>query len=68
MMLRASFGLAREAEWIESAVDRLFSRGIRTADIAEPGATTVGCSKFGERLQAEMAVALGHSERYGQGA
>jgi hypothetical protein len=39
-------------------VDRLFSRGIRTADIAEPGATTVGCSEFGERLHAEMADAI----------
>ncbi len=66
MMLRESFGLAREAEWIESAVDRLFSRGIRTADIAGPGATTVGCSEFGERLHAEMLGALDHRERYGQ--
>jgi len=62
MMLRESFGLAREAEWIESAVDRLFSRGIRTADIAGPGATTVGCSEFGERLHAEMLGALDHRQ------
>lgn len=55
MMLRESFGLAREAEWIESAVDRLFTQGIRTADIAEPGATAVGCSEFGKRLQAELS-------------
>jgi 3-isopropylmalate dehydrogenase len=68
MMLRESFGLAREAEWIESAVDRLFTSGIRTADIAEPGATTVGCSEFGERLHAEMLGALDHRERDGQGA
>jgi len=68
LMLRESFGLAREAEWIESAVDRLFSQGIRTADIAEPGATTVGCSEFGERLHAEMLGALDHRERSGRGA
>ena len=54
MMLRESFGLQREAEWIESAVDRLFENGIRTPDIAEPGTTRVGCSEFGERLLKEM--------------
>jgi 3-isopropylmalate dehydrogenase len=57
MMLRESFGLSREAEWIESAVDRLFANGIRTPDITEPGTTRVGCSEFGERLRAEMAGA-----------
>jgi 3-isopropylmalate dehydrogenase len=60
MMLRESFGLAREAECIESAVDRLFLSGIRTPDIAEPGATKVGCSEFGERLLAEMVGTVGH--------
>jgi 3-isopropylmalate dehydrogenase len=55
MMLRESFGLLREAEWIESAVDRLFTNGIRTPDITEPGTTKVGCIEFGERLRAEMA-------------
>src|ERR1700680_2937463 len=54
MMLRESFGLKQEAEWIESAVDRLFVQGIRTADIAGPGATPIRCSEFGERLHAEM--------------
>ena len=55
MMLRESFGLKREAEWIESAVDRLFSKGIRTPDTVEPGTTKVGCVEFGERLQTELA-------------
>jgi 3-isopropylmalate dehydrogenase len=57
MMLRESFGLAQEAEWIESAVERLFSNGIRTTDIVEPGTTKVGCKEFGERLLTEMASA-----------
>jgi 3-isopropylmalate dehydrogenase len=57
MMLRESFGLVREAEWIENAVDRLFQNGIRTPDIVEPGTTRVGCNEFGERLLAEMASA-----------
>jgi 3-isopropylmalate dehydrogenase len=57
MMLRESFGLQREAEWIESAVDRLFLNGIRTPDIAAPGTPGVGCIEFGKRLRAEMAGA-----------
>ena len=60
MMLRESFGLAREATWIESALDRLFSSGVRTADIAEPGAAAVGCREFGERLHGEMLQTLQH--------
>jgi len=60
MMLRESFGLKQEAEWIESAVDRLFSQGIRTADIAESGATTLCCSEFGERLHVEMMDTIEH--------
>jgi 3-isopropylmalate dehydrogenase len=58
MMLRESFGLTKEADWIESAVDQLFTQGIRTADIAGPGTTKVGCREFGERLHVEMLGAL----------
>jgi 3-isopropylmalate dehydrogenase len=63
MMLRESFGLKQEAEWIESAVDRLFSQGIRTADIAAPGATPIRCSEFGERLHVELMETV---ERHAQ--
>jgi 3-isopropylmalate dehydrogenase len=56
MMLRESFGLAKEAEWIESAVDRLFGKGVRTPDTLEPATTQVGCAEFGERLLAEMSA------------
>jgi 3-isopropylmalate dehydrogenase len=63
MMLRESFGLRQEAEWIESAVDRLFLQGVRTADIAEPGTNAVRCSEFGERLHAEMLETV---ERHAQ--
>jgi 3-isopropylmalate dehydrogenase len=56
MMLRESFGLVKEAAFIESAVDRLFERGIRTPDTMQPGMTQVGCAEFGERLCAEMAA------------
>jgi 3-isopropylmalate dehydrogenase len=58
MMLRESFSMNREAEWIESAVDRLFAKGIRTPDTVEPGTTTVGCIEFSERLRAEMTSSV----------
>ncbi|HEY2645883.1 MAG TPA: 3-isopropylmalate dehydrogenase [Candidatus Acidoferrales bacterium] len=57
MLLRESFGLKSEAEWIESAVDRVFTRGIRTPDTVEPGTSKVGCLEFTEQLCAEMASA-----------
>jgi 3-isopropylmalate dehydrogenase len=67
MMLRESFGLKREAEWIESAVDRVFASGIRTPDTVEPGTAKVGCTEFIERLQAEMNSAVESPQRHGQG-
>ena len=35
LMLRESFGLEAEAQWIETAVERTLEQGYRTADIAE---------------------------------
>ncbi|HXW17232.1 MAG TPA: 3-isopropylmalate dehydrogenase [Candidatus Acidoferrales bacterium] len=67
LMLRESFGLHSEAEWIESAVDRVLEQGYRTADIAEPGTEPVGCSKIVELIRAEMSDSLVHAERYGWG-
>jgi len=63
MMLRESFGMKREAEWIEAAVDHVFASGIRTPDTVEPGTTKVGCIEFGERLCAEMTAASQRSQR-----
>jgi 3-isopropylmalate dehydrogenase len=67
MMMRESFGLKLEAEWIESAVDRVFASGIRTPDTVEPGTTKVGCTEFVERLQAEMISAVESPQRHRQG-
>ncbi len=68
MMLRESFGLTTEAEWIESAVETLFSQGIRTPDIVGAGTTKVGCAEFGERLIAEMSGTVKQGHRQGTGA
>ena len=43
MMLRYSFELAGEAGCIERAVDSALADGLRTADIAAPGAESLGC-------------------------
>jgi 3-isopropylmalate dehydrogenase len=67
MMLRESFGLFHEAAWIESAVDRLFSNGIRTPDIVAPVTTRVGCREFGERLRVEMASSGVAAQRHRSG-
>ncbi|MGA9885590.1 MAG: 3-isopropylmalate dehydrogenase [Candidatus Acidiferrales bacterium] len=57
LMLRESFGLAAEAQWIESAVDRVLERGYRTVDIAEPGGRSVSGSEFAKEIRNELRAA-----------
>jgi 3-isopropylmalate dehydrogenase len=57
LMLRESFGLEVESQWIEDAVDRVLEQGFRTADIAEPGSRTVRGSEFTEKIRAELQSA-----------
>jgi 3-isopropylmalate dehydrogenase len=54
MALRYSFDLAEDADLIESAVTKVLGSGIRTADIAAPGATTVSTEAMGEALIREL--------------
>jgi 3-isopropylmalate dehydrogenase len=54
LMLRESFGLRAESDWIESAVDRALEKGYRTADIAGPGDRVVGGSEFTKAIRAEL--------------
>lgn len=67
MMLRESFGLDLEAQWIETAIDRALDRGYRTSDIAEPGGRFVRSSEFTEQIRAELHDVHVHHERYGWG-
>jgi 3-isopropylmalate dehydrogenase len=67
LLLRESFGLEIEAQWIEAAVDRVLDHGFRTIDIAETGARVLRSSEFTEHIRAELHDALVHSERYGWG-
>jgi 3-isopropylmalate dehydrogenase len=67
LMLRESFGLDLEAQWLEAAVDRALDSGYRTIDIAERGSRILRCSEFTSRIRGEMHDSLLHTERYGWG-
>ncbi len=50
MLLRESFALESAAQRIEDALHQVWASGIRTADLAEPGARAVGTREMGRRL------------------
>src|SRR5213082_623365 len=54
MALRYSFGMLKEADLIERAIAAALEKGLRTADIASPGMTTVGTAQMGDAIIAEM--------------
>ena len=67
LMLRESFGLELEAQWIESAVDHVLDHGFRTIDITDPASRVLTGSEFTAHIRAELHDTLVHSERYGWG-
>ncbi|HVB34796.1 MAG TPA: 3-isopropylmalate dehydrogenase [Patescibacteria group bacterium] len=67
MMFRESFGLAREAAWVEEAVDRALAAGHRTADIAAPGEPVIGLEAMTAAIRHELAHPAQHAEGYGWG-
>jgi 3-isopropylmalate dehydrogenase len=52
MLLEHSFDLAAAAGWIRSAVSEVLDAGHRTADLAGPGETPIGCAEMGDRVLA----------------
>jgi 3-isopropylmalate dehydrogenase len=54
MLLRHSFGLEAESAAVERAVEDVLQSGVRTVDLADPGAESVGCS----RMAALVAAAV----------
>jgi 3-isopropylmalate dehydrogenase len=54
MMLRFSLGQPEAADRIERAVKAVLAQGLRTADIAEAGATMVGTSTMGDAVVAAL--------------
>ena len=67
MMLRDTFGLGLEADWVEQSVARVLGAGYRTSDLAEPGSKIVSTSIFLEILNQEMQRTFEHAEKYGWG-
>jgi 3-isopropylmalate dehydrogenase len=55
MLLRLSFGLEDEAQTIERAVEAVLADGLRTGDIAEPGAQIVGTQELGRAVAGRIA-------------
>jgi 3-isopropylmalate dehydrogenase len=54
MMLRYSFGLPKEAEAVEAAVNQALEDGYRTYDIMAEGMKKVGTSQMGELIAARV--------------
>ena len=54
LLLRYSLGLTREADAVESAVDRVIAAGCRTADIAQPGERVLSTREMGDAIIAEL--------------
>jgi 3-isopropylmalate dehydrogenase len=56
MMLRHGLGRADDATRIESAVDAVLDRGLRTPDLAGEGETAVGTDEVTEAVLAELSA------------
>lgn len=54
LLLRYSLGLETEAQAVERAVSRALAAGLRTADIAAPGAASVGSAAAGDAVIAQL--------------
>ncbi|HCN89402.1 MAG TPA: 3-isopropylmalate dehydrogenase, partial [Oxalobacteraceae bacterium] len=50
MMLRYSLGKAEQADRVETAVKKVLTQGLRTADIYEAGTTRVGTREMGDAV------------------
>jgi len=55
MMLRYSFGLIKEAQTVESAIDEVLKEGYRTYDIMGEGKTKVGTKEMGDLVAKRIA-------------
>lgn len=59
MMLRESFGMAREAELIQESLSAVWRQGWRTEDLAEPGCRIVGTREMAERVADAVGTLAG---------
>jgi 3-isopropylmalate dehydrogenase len=56
MALRYSFGLAEAADRLERAIANVLAAGLRTKDIAGPGANAVGTAEMGDAILRELSA------------
>ncbi len=54
MMLRYSFGMGKEADAVEQAVQKVLAQGMRTADIMQDGMTKISTSEMGDAVVAAL--------------
>ena len=54
MALRYSFGLVEEADRLDKAIANVLASGMRTKDIAAPGANAVGTQEVGDAIVKEL--------------
>jgi 3-isopropylmalate dehydrogenase len=54
MALRYSFGLIEAADLVERAITNVLASGMRTKDIAKPGANAVGTGEMGDAIVKEL--------------
>lgn len=54
MMLKYSFDMEDASNAIEAAVEKVLSKGYRTADIYQPGTKKASCSEMGEAVLKEL--------------
>jgi 3-isopropylmalate dehydrogenase len=59
MALRYSFGLAKEADLIDTAIANTLARGLRTADIMQPNMRKVGTTEMGTAILEEVGKLMG---------
>ncbi len=59
MMLRYSFGMVDAADAVEGAIADTLEAGLRTGDIAEGGARTVGTRDMGDAILAALTKRMG---------
>ena len=54
MMIRISFGLEEEADFIEAAINKVLEKGYRTNDLAKAGEKAESCSEITKLILEEM--------------
>lgn len=54
MMMKYSFHLQKESDAIESAVEKVLDKGLRTSDLATGSEKTVSCQQMGAAVVAEL--------------